>query len=315
VVIARPCQHPARTAGVAGQGDHAAMPLFEGFTVETIELDDVELYVRHGGGGGSPVLLLHGHPRTGATWHRVAPQLVAAGHTVVVPDLRGYGRSSKPATTPDHAPYSKRVMAADLVALMRGLGHERFAVAGHDRGSCVALRLALDHPAAVHRLVLMDSMPIAEHLARCDERFARLWWHWFFFAQPEKPERAILADPDAWYGGTAEHMGDEAFAEYRIAINDPDTVRAMLEDYRAGLGIDREHDEADRAAGRRVQCPLLVLWSRRDDLEDLYGDPRAIWRDWAADLRGGGPIDSGHHMAEEAPDELAAALRGFLAAG
>jgi haloacetate dehalogenase len=287
------------------------VPIFERFATGMVDVGEAQLYVRHGG-GGPPVLLLHGHPRTGATWHRVAPQLVAAGRTVVVPDLRGYGRSSSPPTTPDHAPYSKRAMAADLVALMRMLGHDRFAVAGHDRGSYVALRLALDHPDAVERLALLDCIPISEHLSRCDESFARQWWHWFFFAQPEKPERAILADPDAWYGGTPDHMGEEAFAEYRSAIHDPATVRAMLEDYRAGLGVDREHEEADRAAGRRVTCPLLVLWSSRDDLEELYGDPRDVWRDWATELRGGGPIDSGHHMAEEAPDELAAALRMFL---
>lgn len=285
--------------------------MFEGFTTGPVDVGDVELHVRRGG-EGPPVLLLHGHPRTGATWHRVAPQLVAAGYTVVVPDLRGYGRSSKPPTAPDHAPYSKRATASDLARLMRGLGHASYAVVGHDRGSYVALRLALDHPAAVERLAVLDSVPISEALARCNARFATEWWHWFFFAVADKPERAILADPDAWYGGTAEHMGEEAFAEYRQAVHDPATVRAMLEDYRAGLGIDRAHEEADRAAGRRVTCPLLVLWSRHDDMERLYGDPRDVWRDWATDLRGGGPIESGHHMAEEAPDQLAAELLAFL---
>ena len=290
------------------------MAIFEGFAVGPVDVGEVELHVRCGG-EGPPVLLLHGHPRTGATWHRVAPQLVAAGHTVVVPDLRGYGRSSKPPTAPDHAPYSKRATAGDLAQLMRGLGHESYAVVGHDRGSYVALRLALDHPAAVERLAVLDSVPISEALARCDARFATEWWHWFFFAVPDKPERAILADPEAWYGGTAEHMGEEAFAEYRQAVHDPATVRAMLEDYRAGLGIDREHEEADRAAGRRVTCPLLVLWSRHDDMKRLYGDPRDVWRDWATYLWGGGPIESGHHMAEEAPDQLAAKLLAFLADG
>jgi haloacetate dehalogenase len=206
-------------------------------------------------------------------------------------------------------------MAGDLLRLMRSLGHDRFAVAGHDRGSYVALRLALDHPDAVDRLALLDCIPISEHLARCDDRFAASWWHWFFFAQPEKPERAILADPDAWYGGSPRHMGEEAYGEFRAATRDPATVRAMLEDYRAGLGVDRAHEEADRAAGRRVRCPLLVLWSRHDDLEELHGDPREIWRNWATDLRGGGPVESGHHMAEEAPDELAAALRPFFGDG
>ena len=286
--------------------------MFDGFADERLDLGPVVLRVRRSPTTGPAVLLLHGHPRTAATWHAVARLLHQAGYTVVCPDLRGYGRSSKPATTDDHAPYSKRAMAADVHVLMRRLGHERFAVAGHDRGSYVALRLALDHPRAVSALAVLDSVPIAEALARCTDRFATAWWHWFFFAQPDKPERAILADPDAWYGGTPEHMGAAAFVEYRQAIHDPETVRAMLEDYRAGLGLDRAHDEADRAAGRRVACPTLVLWSRHDDLEHLYGDPLRIWADWAEDLRGGHSVESGHHMAEEAPGEVAASLLAFL---
>jgi haloacetate dehalogenase len=289
---------------------------FAGFDESRIGVGNgVELRVRTGG-SGPPVVLLHGHPRTHTTWHRVAPQLVAAGHTVVCPDLRGYGRTSKPPTTGDHAPYSKRAMAGDVVALMRALGHGRFAVVGHDRGSYVAMRTAMDHPELVSHLAVLDSIPIAEALGRMDARFATAWWHWFFFAQPEKPERAIAADPAAWYGalapGKAEVMGEENHADHLAAIGDPETVRAMLEDYRAGLGIDRAADEADRRAGRRITCPTLVLWSRHDDLEDLFGDPRAIWADWTTDLRGGGSINSGHHMAEEAPDDLAAALIPFL---
>jgi haloacetate dehalogenase len=269
------------------------------------------LRVRHGGAGPA-VLLLHGHPRTHATWNKVAP-LLAERFTVVCPDLRGYGQSSKPATTPDHAPYSKRAMAGDGVALMRALGHERFCLAGHDRGSYVAQRLALDHPASVRRLCLMEGIPIAEALGRCDARFAARWFHWFFFGQTDKPaERFISADPDAWYTATPEHMGAEAFEDYRQAIHDPGTVHAMMEDYRAGLGIDRRHDEADRAAGRRIGCPMLFLWAKRDDMEDLYGDPLAIWRDWADDLRGQ-PVDCGHHIAEEAPGELATLLGAFFA--
>ncbi len=284
--------------------------MFDGFTMARVDVGEAVLRVRHGG-SGPPVLLLHGHPRTHTTWHRVAP-LLARGHTVVCPDLRGYGRSSKPVTTPDHEPYSKRAMARDCVALMRSLGHERFSVAGHDRGAYVASRTALDHPEAVEALVVMDAVPIADALDRCDARFAAAWWHWFFLGQTDKPaERVISADPDAWYTSTAEHMGEEAFADYRRAIHDPETVHAMVEDYRAGLGIDREHDEADRAAGRRVACPTLVAWSLRDDLEDLYGDPLPIWRDWADDVRGA-TIDSGHHMAEEAPEALAALLGEFL---
>ena len=232
---------------------------------------------------------------------------------MVCPDLRGYGESSKPATTPDHAPYSKRAMAGDCVALMTALGHERFCLAGHDRGTYVAQRLALDSPGSVRRLCLMEGIPIAEALDRCDARFAASWFHWFFFGQTDKPaERFISADPEAWYTATAEHMGAEAYQDYLGAIGNPDTVHAMMEDYRAGLGIDRQHDEADRAAGRRIGCPLLFLWARRDDMEDLYGDPLAIWRDWADDVRGQS-VDCGHHMAEEAPAELAALLAAFFA--
>jgi haloacetate dehalogenase len=284
--------------------------MFEGFSDEHVDVGDVALRVRHGG-EGPPVLLVHGHPRTGATWHRVAPRLVAAGHTVVCPDMRGYGRSGKADLRSDHAQQSKRAVAGDLVRLMQQLGHRTFTVAGHDRGCYVALRAALDHPAAVERLVAMDGVPISEALARCDARFARMWWHWFFYAQADKPERAILADPDAWYAGDPGAMGEENHREFREVTRDPATVRAMLEDYRAGLGVDREHELQDRRAGRRVQCPTLLLWSSRDDMEELYGDPRAVWAAWAEDLRGR-RIESGHHMAEENPEAVAGAIAQFL---
>ncbi len=286
--------------------------MFDGFAETIIDTGEARIRVRHGG-EGPPVLLLHGHPRTSATWHRVAPELVERGFTVVCPDLRGYGRSVGPPPAPDHSAHSKRAVASDMVAVMSSLGHERFALAGHDRGSYVALRLALDHPERVDRLCLIDCLPISEHLRRITAEFAADWWHWFFFAQPEKPERAILADPEAWYGGDPGRMGEENHAEWLAAIRDPDVVRAMLEDYRAGLTIDRADEEADRAAGRRVSMPLLVLWSLRDDLERLYGDPLAIWADWADDVRGRG-IDSGHHVAE-APLELVRAFAGFFGDG
>ncbi|WP_422774791.1 alpha/beta fold hydrolase [Plantactinospora sp. WMMC1484] len=286
--------------------------MFEGFRDERIDVGEVDLRVRHAG-EGPPVLLIHGHPRTGATWHRVAPVLVERGYRVVCPDMRGYGRSGKAGIVPDHAQQSKRAVARDMVRLMRALDSPRFATVGHDRGCYVALRLALDHPDAVDRLVVLDGVPISEALARCDARFAHDWYHWFFFAQPEKPERAIMADPDAWYDAARpEAMGAENYREFRDAIHDPDTVRAMLEDYRAGLGIDRAHEEADRRAGRTVRCPTLFLWSTRDDMADLYGDPLAVWRPWVDDLRGA-PIESGHHVAEENPEGLAAALHRFLA--
>jgi haloacetate dehalogenase len=287
--------------------------VFDGFAQVTVTPGSLPLFVRHASPapGAPAVLMLHGHPRTSATWHRVAPRLLAAGLAVVCPDLPGYGRSGKPEPAPDHRPHAKRTVARHLAALMDHLGHERFAVVGHDRGGLSALRLALDHPDRVTRAVLADCLPVSEHLARITPEFAEQYWHWFFFAQPERPERVITADPDAWYGGSPAAMGEENFAERRAAIHDPDVVRGMLEDYRAGLTADRDDELADRAAGRRIRCPLLVLWSTRDDLEDLYGDPAAIWRDWADDVRGHG-IDSGHHVAEEAPEGLARSLLEFL---
>jgi haloacetate dehalogenase len=278
---------------------------FQYFTMERV------LRVRHGG-EGSPVVLLHGHPRTHTTWHRVAPVL-AAGHHVVCPDLRGYGESTVPPTAPDHRQMSKREMAGDILRLMRALGHESFAVAGHDRGCYVAFRLALDSPEAVSRLVVMDGVPVVETLERADARFATAWWHWFFFGQTDKPaEDWISRDPDAWYRGDPTRMGGENHADWQRAIHRPETVHAMVEDYRAGLGLDREHDQADRRAGRTVRCPTLFAWSTLDDTEELYSDPLGIWAAWAPDVRGV-RIESGHHMAEDAPEQLSRELLGFLA--
>jgi haloacetate dehalogenase len=285
--------------------------MFDGFRLDRISVGDVDLRVRHGG-SGPPVVLLHGHPRTHTTWHRVAP-ILARQFTVVCPDLRGYGESATTPDEPDHRQASKAAMAADIAGLMRTLGHETFAVVGHDRGAYVALRTAMDHGDRTTHLVILDAVPIGEALARATATFAERWWHWFFFGQPDKPERAILADPDAWYGADPEAMGAENFEDFRRAIHDPAVVHAMLEDYRAGLGIDRAADDEDMRRGRMLSCPTMVLWAARDDLELLYGDPLEVWRGWAPDLRGR-RLDSGHHMAEEVPDELARAIASFLSA-
>ena len=284
--------------------------VFDGFREGLVDSGALRLFGRWGGSGPA-VLLLHGHPRTSSTWHRVAPLLVDSGFAVTCLDLPGYGRSDQPAPSPDHVPHSKKVGAGHLLAAMASLGHDRFSVVGHDRGSLYAFRLALDHPAVVDRVALLDCLPVSEHLDRADARFATAWWHWFFFAQPEIPERVINADPDSWYRGDPAVMGRENHREWRAAMRDPEVVRGMLEDYRAGLTIDYRDEVADRQAGNRLQPPLLVLWSTQDDLEDLYGDPRLIWRAWADRIEGQG-IDSGHHMAELAPEVLTEALIGFL---
>ncbi|HEY2776850.1 MAG TPA: alpha/beta hydrolase [Gaiellaceae bacterium] len=283
------------------------MSFFEGFVPEAVDGGaGATLRVRHGG-TGSPVVLLHGHPRTHATWHKVAARL-APHHTVVCPDLRGYGESSKV------EPYTKRAMAQDIVGVMRALGHERFSVVGHDRGAYVATRLGLEYPAEIERLVVLEAMPLLERLERTDWRFAASWWHWWLFGQREKPaEDLINVDPDAWHTASPEQMGEQAYADLRRALHDPEVVHAMLEDYRAGLREDREHDEADRAAGRLIICPTLIVSLLKDDPELDYGtDLKEIWRSWATDVHSA-QIDSGHHVSEEKPDELAELLLEFLA--
>jgi haloacetate dehalogenase len=288
--------------------------MFDGFNQSMIDTGEAKIAVTHGG-NGPPLLLVHGHPQTHVMWHRVAPRL-AKHFTVVCPDLRGYGDSSKPPTTPDHEPYSKRAIARDHLAVMEQLGFERFGVAGHDRGAYGAYRLALDHPRRVSRLAVLDIVPAGEAWYRADQIFMRAWWHWAFLAQPAPlPERLLTADPDAYYFRKgADVIAPEALAAYRKAIANPETIHAMCEDYRANATLDRLHDEADRREGRTIACPLLVLWARHDDLEALYGDPLAIWREWAEDVRGRG-LAGGHYLAEERPDDVYAELHAFFSAG
>jgi haloacetate dehalogenase len=283
--------------------------MFDGFQLSLIDTGEAMIRVRHGG-SGPPLLLLHGHPQTHMMWHAVAPRL-AQEFTVVAADLRGYGGSSKPPTTADHEPYSKRAMARDQVEVMRQLGFERFAVAGHDRGARCAYRLALDHPDRVRKLAVLDIIPTGEAFRRADMAFGLGYWHWFFLAQPfPLPEHLIGANPDAYYfRGGRELFAPEALADYLRGCHDPATIHAMCEDYRAGATFDFQLDEADRGK-RRIQCPLLVLWGKRGELERWYDVP-AIWRDWADNVRGAA-IDCGHYLAEEAPDETYAQLRQFF---
>jgi haloacetate dehalogenase len=285
--------------------------VFEGFALERIDTGEAVLRVRHGG-SGPPLLLLHGHPQTHVMWHLVAPRL-AEEFSVVVPDLRGYGESSKPPTTPDHEPYSKRAMARDAVALMAALGFDRFSVAGHDRGGRCAYRLALDHPDRILKLAVLDIVPTGEVWRRADRRVMLAWWHWAFLAQRAPlPERLIGANPDGYYfGGDRSHFHPDALADYLRCARNPETIHAMCEDYRAGASYDFELDEADRAAHQRIASPVLVLWAGRDDAKELFGDPLVIWRAWADDVSGRA-LDCGHYLAEEAPEETYSELRQFF---
>ncbi|WP_369138407.1 alpha/beta fold hydrolase [Modestobacter versicolor] len=293
------------------------MPGFEGFELSSVDVGEVTLRVRVGG-AGPPLLLLHGYPETHEMWRPVAADL-ARDHTVVAPDLRGYGGSSQPAPLPGHEAMGKRAMAADNVALMRSLGFGAFDVAGHDRGARVGYRMALDTPDAVRRLTVMDVVPTGEVWARADARFVLGYWHWAFLAQPEPlPERLIGADPeffflDGQFGGLLRGVAPEALADYRRALADPAVVHAMCEDYRAGATCDRRLDDEDRAAGRTLSCPVQVLWGARGALPAWY-DPLEVWRPWAGDVTGG-PVDSGHFLVEEQPGPTLAALRAFHTAG
>jgi haloacetate dehalogenase len=292
---------------------------FPGFTLEHVALGADRLRLRRGG-GGPPLLLLHGNPQTHAMWHKVAPAL-ARRFTVYCPDLRGYGGSFKPPATPDHAPYAKREMAKDMAELMSHFGHGRFCVAAHDRGARVAHRLALDHAARVQRLALLDIIPTLEHFERADMAFALGYYHWFWFAQPHPfPESVISAAPDAWWRAHTsrepkppDFFDPQALADYRAAIHDPEMIRGMCEDYRAAASIDLEHDRASRAAGEKIRCPLHVLWGRKAKIEAWY-DALSIWRDYCAAEVSGGSVGTGHYLAEESPDEVIAQLEAFFSA-
>ena len=293
---------------------------FEDFTLGMHAVGDGELRVRIGG-EGPPLLLLHGNPQTHAMWHAVAPAL-ARTHTVICPDLRGYGGSFKPAPSPDHAPYSKRAMARDMAELMTSLGHDRFAVLSHDRGARVAHRLAIDNPGRITRLAVLDIVPTIEHFERTDMSFALGYYHWFWFAQPHPfPEELINAAPAVWFHAHTSRepkppsfFRQEALDDYLAAAHDPEMIAGMCEDYRAAAGIDLEHDRISRAAGRRVDCPMLVLWGAKGKIGGWY-DPVALWRDYANGPVRGHAVDSGHYLAEEAPDEVLAAVAPFLAEG
>jgi haloacetate dehalogenase len=297
--------------------------LFPGFrqsllTVCNADTGDVQIATTIGGPDNGPaVLLLHGHPQTRATWHRIAARLVAAGFRVVATDLRGYGDSSKPEGGERHINYSKRRMAADQIAVMRQFGIEKFAVVGHDRGGRVAHRLTLDFPKQVERVVMVDLMPTSVMYASTDKDFATRYFWWFFLIQPfDLPERMIGADPTYFLDrhinkGQVKLQGTidpRVYAEYLRCYKLPGTIHSICEDYRAGASIDLEHDAADSSA--RIHVPLLALWGGRGTLGQ-YHDLIGSWHQKANDVRGAS-IDCGHLLQEELPDAMAAELLPFL---
>jgi len=292
--------------------------MFDGFTRTTIETGGARIVTVHGG-KGPPVLLMHGNPFTHVSWHRVAPAL-AKEFTVVCTDLRGYGDSSKPESVTDHANYSFRAMAQDNVEVMGRLGFTRFAAAGHDRGARVLHRMCLDHPDKVSRAAIIDIIPTHHLLNHVSRAWGLFSWHWFFMAQPhDLPERMMLADPEFYLrkklGKGPEGLkffAPEALDEYLRCFKNPETVRGMCEDYRATFGVDLATDDADFAAGRKIGCPVLLLWGATGGVGRNH-KPAEVWRGYASDIRDAKALPCGHYVPEQCPDETAATLRAFFA--
>ena len=267
------------------------------------------------GGSGPPILMLHGYPQTHAMWNKIAPRL-AEDFTVVCPDLRGYGDSAKVEGDPDHINYSKRVMAQDQVDVMQNLGFEQFYLVGHDRGGRVSHRLTKDHPGNVLKLVTLDIIPTRTMFQIVNKDFATSTYHWFFLIQPyDFPERVIGADPEFYAGRGFNRVKDadtvftpEALNDYLRCFNNPGTIHAVCEDYRAGASIDLVHDDADFE--QKVNCPMLAMWSSTGYVGRTQ-DVLKVWQDYATDVRGKS-LTCGHYIAEEMPDEAYAAIKEFL---
>lgn len=290
--------------------------MFAGFVKDQRHVNGVDINYRVGGSGPG-LLLLHGHPQTHVIWHKVAEQL-AEHFTVVAADLRGYGDSSRPPADERHVHYSKREMARDNVELMTALGFTRFSILAHDRGARVAHRLALDHPTAVQRMVLLDIAPTLAMYSQTNEAFARAYWHWFFLIRPAPlPETLIEADPEGYLRSVMgsrsaglKPFTDDAFAEYLRYLSQPGSTRGICEDYRASAGIDLEHDRADLAANHHLSLPLLVLWGAEGTVGRCF-DPLREWQQVATDVRGKS-LPAGHYLAEEVPALLLTEVLPFL---
>lgn len=299
------------------------MSIFDGFELEHVTVDGGTIRLRHSAPTDADadrpgLLLLHGNPQTHAMWNAVAPALAERFH-VICPDLRGYGQSFKPDATPDHAPYAKREMAKDAAAIMTHFGHETFFVGSHDRGARVGHRLALDFPDRVRKLAVLDIVPTIEHFERTDMDFAMGYYHWFWLAQPHPyPEIVINEAPEIWFRNHTTRPPEfgsffdpEAFEDYLDCARNPEMIRGMCEDYRAAATIDLEHDRASREAGEKIQCPLMVLWGDKGKIGKWYA-PVDIWKTYAAADVTGGPVNSGHYLAEEAPAEVIAQFGAFF---
>ena len=299
------------------------MHWFEDFESRHFEVNGARIFARVSRGAQGPrpaLLLLHGFPQSHVMWHRVATRLQQDFY-LVLPDLPGYGDSSKAPGLPDHSNYSKRTMARDMVAVMDALGVDRFYLCGHDRGGRVAHRLALDHPARVQKLCVLDIAPTLDMYAATDFEFAKAYYHWFHLIQPAPlPETMIGGKPLAylhaklggWGSTSMDYIEPAALAEYERCFVQTETIHAMCEDYRASAGIDLDHDRASRAQGQKIACDTLVLWGARGVVQRLF-KPLALWQAQCAGQVTGQALEAGHFIPEELPIETAAQLRQFFA--
>jgi haloacetate dehalogenase len=296
--------------------------MFEGFTRTEIKTSGARIVTVYGG-KGPPLLLMHGNPFSHLSWHRFAPKL-AEEFFVVATDLRGYGDSEKVPGGANHINYSFRAMAQDQIEVMAALGHARFYAAGHDRGARVLHRMCLDHPNSVARAAILDIIPQHHLFNNITKAWGTFSWHWFFMIQPyDFPERLMSADPDFFIekklAKTSQGLSffdPAALAEYKRYFRNPATVHAMCEDYRATAGVDLDMDTKDFEAGRKIDCPVLVLWGATGGVgRNSRPSPGAIWQRYASDIRGARAVPSGHYLMDEAPQETYAELREFFAAG
>ncbi|MFL9878260.1 alpha/beta hydrolase [Herbaspirillum rhizosphaerae] len=290
--------------------------MFKGFTRHVADVNGTHInYIR--GGSGPALLLLHGHPQTHVIWHKVAQQL-AERYTVIAADLRGYGDSGKPAGLPDHSNYAKRVMGQDQIDLMASLGFSQFLLMGHDRGGRVAYRMALDHPDAIRKLVVLDIAPTLAMYEQTSREFATAYYHWFFLIRPAPfPETLLSAHPEDYLkhtiGGRSAGLKPftpDAYAEYLRCLRDPATIHGICEDYRASAGIDLEHERHDLDVGNKIRCEMLALWGKQGVIEKCF-EPLKEWARFSDKLEGGA-LDCGHYIPEEAPEALLEKVLPFL---
>jgi haloacetate dehalogenase len=306
--VARAQNKPIVSADSTDQGQ---------FETAQVEVSENTIFIRRYGNGPA-ILMVHGFPRTSLMWRFLAPKL-ADNRTVICVDLRAYGQSGIPASTHDHFPYSKRAMANELVEVMAKLGFPSFTLIGHDRGGRVSYRLALDHPKAVERLAVFDVIPILEAWNRTDARFAKTYWPWILLSQQQPlPESYLLGAPKAVFGNPFGQgsFGPEILDDYLATFSDPARIHGICEEYRAAATIDVEHDRADKDAGKRIDCPMLHLWSYGGPLDTFYskdGGPLGIWRQWAPHAQGQA-MKGGHFFPEENSDDTAVLVKEFLSA-